>query len=173
MKKATVLKIDEVRGNELLTTNEVKIAVVLESEQMLLGAVGTALAVRAMQALGAQPLRNAPYPGGLSTERLRRVVDYIEANIGGPILLTELANIAALSTFHFSRAFKKAMNIPPVRYVWHRRVEHAKRRLRDKTAPLAWIAYECGFSSQSHFTTMFKSATGTTPRQWRQSSSSG
>jgi AraC-like DNA-binding protein len=29
------------------------------------------------------------------------------------------------------------------------------------------IALEVGFQTQSHFTTVFKRLTGTTPRQWR------
>jgi AraC family transcriptional regulator len=135
---------------------------------LLVESIGTALSVRAMQAMGAQPLRgDVPYPSGLSSERLRRVVDYVEANLHRAILLTELAEIAALSPFHFSRAFRKAIGRTPVRYVWSRRVERSKRLLRDRVLPLAAIAYDCGFSSQSHFTTVFKRETGVTPLRYR------
>lgn len=131
-------------------------------------AIGTALAVRMLQQLGAQPRRaDTPYPGGLPPEKVKMVVDYIEANIAKPMRLEELAGVVTLSTFHFSRAFRTAMNIAPVRYIWQRRVERAKDLLRSTREPLAMISYACGFSSQSHFTTSFKQATGVTPAAFR------
>jgi AraC-like DNA-binding protein len=33
--------------------------------------------------------------------------------------------------------------------------------------PIAQIALECGFSSQSHLTTMFRQLTGMPPAAWR------
>jgi AraC family transcriptional regulator len=135
---------------------------------LLTDSIGTALAVRLMKMLGAEPLRgDVPYQEGLSSERLRRVKEYVEANISRPIRLTELASIAALSPYHFARAFRKAANVTPVRYVWQRRVERAKKLLRDSRVSLAIIAYDCGFSSQSHFTTVFKRETGATPASYR------
>lgn len=130
--------------------------------------IGTALAVRLMQSLGAQPkLKAAPYPDGLAPAILNMVQEYIEANLGQQIRLTELAGVATLSTFHFARSFKKATGMAPVAYVWHRRLIRAKDALRNKALPLVAVAYDCGFSSQSHFTTAFKKATGMTPAAWR------
>lgn len=136
--------------------------------QLLVDSIGTGLAVRIMQMLGATPLQgDVPYPEGLSQERLRRVTDYVDANIQRPIRLSELAGVAALSLYHFSRAFRTAMNITPVRYVWQCRVNRAKTQLRNKSTPLSFVSYDCGFSSQSHFTTVFKRETGTTPAEFR------
>jgi AraC family transcriptional regulator len=128
----------------------------------------SALSVNILRLLGAKPRRAAtPYPDGLSQHRLRLVIDYVNDHIGRPISLSELAGITGLSTFHFSRSFKKAMNISPVRYVWQQRIELAKVMLRTTTESLASISYGCGFSSQAHFTTLFKSMTGRTPAAWR------
>jgi len=39
--------------------------------------------------------------------RLRRVTDYIEANLDRPVSLVTLANVAGLSVFHFARVFQE------------------------------------------------------------------
>lgn len=107
--------------------------------------------------------------GMLCPKRTRRVIDYIESNIGSPITLSDLADVAALSPHHFSRSFRKTFGMSPVRYVWSRRVEVAKRLIIYSTLPLASIAFSCGFSSQSHFTTAFREATGMTPTKYSRS----
>jgi len=47
------------------------------------------------------------------------------------------------------------------------RWECAKRLLRSPGIPLIEVAHECGFANQSHFTTMFKRVTGSTPAAFR------
>ena len=103
---------------------------------------------------------------GLSERRKRMALEYIEANLSRDITLAEIAGAAALSPYHFSRSFKAAMGTTPVRYVWHRRVELAKRLLRT-TMTLVDVAAAAGFGSQSSFTTAFRQATGATPAAWR------
>lgn len=114
-----------------------------------------------------QPLHAGPSHTGLPRDRMRRVIDFVETNIHRTIHLSELADVAALSQFHFSRAFRQAIGITPVRYVWQRRVKLAKVLLRNREAPLITVAFDCGFSSHSHFTTVFKRETGLTPMQYR------
>src|ERR1700680_111626 len=57
--------------------------------------------------------------------RLRRVLDYIAANVAGDITLVNLAAIAGYSPFHFARKFTLAMGIPPQRYISRMRLENA------------------------------------------------
>jgi AraC family transcriptional regulator len=104
----------------------------------------------------------------LSVERQRRVLDFIEKNISRPIRLEDLAATAALSPYHFVRLFRKSVGTTPVRFVWQRRIEHAKMRLHHLEIPIGEIASDCGFSSQSHFTTVFKRKMGITPMEYRQ-----
>nr|WP_298373728.1 AraC family transcriptional regulator [uncultured Halomonas sp.] len=99
----------------------------------------------------------------LTPERLARIKDYIEANLGGGISLATLANIACLSSSHFSRTFKLATGASPLRYVIGRRVERAKLLLPQRELSIAQVAFDCGFSSQSHLTRTFHDLTGITP----------
>lgn len=104
---------------------------------------------------------------GLSPTRRRRVMAYINDNISRQISLTELAEIANLSIYHFSRKFKNAMGETPLQYIAHVRVDAAKRQLRATDDSLVNISISCGFASQSHFNTVFKQVTGTTPMSYR------
>lgn len=103
----------------------------------------------------------------LSPDRRRKALDFIEANLGRHITLANIASATAMSPYHFSRAFRATMGITPVRYVWARRVVMAKAMLRDKRIPIAEVAFACGFSDQSHFTTAFRIGTGATPGEYR------
>jgi len=102
-------------------------------------------------------------------DRVARSVAFIDANLAQPITIKELASEASMSPYHFARSFKDVVGLPPHRYVILRRIEHAKTLLRDTAMSIAEIAFECGFSSQSHLTSAFKSETGFTPLRYRQS----
>jgi AraC family transcriptional regulator len=96
-----------------------------------------------------------------------RALEYIDTNIGERITLDELARVAFMSQFHFSRRFAKCVGKSPMRYVCWRRIDVAKRLLRDQSIKLGDVAYRCGFSSQSHFNEAFKRHTGVTPGAFR------
>jgi AraC family transcriptional regulator len=104
---------------------------------------------------------------GLSPQRLQRVRDYVEAHLDEGLSLTILADIACLSPYHFSRSFKQATGVGPQRYVIQRRLERAKRLLRQTHQPLALIAQEAGFADQSHLTATFRHEMGVTPGRFR------
>lgn len=103
---------------------------------------------------------------GLSKVRMRRLVEYIDANIGGLISLTELAGVAGLSPFHFNRSFKNSFGMTPVQFMLHKRISQA-RRLIASGESLANVAHECSFASQSHLNTMFKRVVGMTPGEYQ------
>jgi AraC family transcriptional regulator len=99
--------------------------------------------------------------------RLRRVLDYISANIDDDITLADLARIGGQSPFHFARKFSLAMGVSPKRYVSRMRLDKAMAELAAGRLPLAQIALNAGFSSQASFTRAFHRATGMTPQKYR------
>lgn len=102
------------------------------------------------------------------TGNLLSVIDqYIAENLDRNVSLDELAEISGLSLHHFARSFKKVTGKTPYQYVLTQRIYHAQRLLAETRNSIAEIAYECGFSSQSHLTAMFGRLLGTTPGQFR------
>jgi AraC family transcriptional regulator len=99
--------------------------------------------------------------------RLKRVLEFVEANLGGQVTLTDLADAAGGSVFHFGRAFKNTAGITPCNYVLHRRVERAKVLLTTTDLPLASVAEACGFHHSAHFAKSFSRTVGKTPTRFR------
>ena len=108
-----------------------------------------------------------PVRGGLPHWRLKRVLAYIDDNIGGDISLKQLAEVACLSPHHFSELFRRSTGVSPYRFVMQRRVACAKVLLRDSMLGVLDVALTVGFSDQSHFTKVFRRATGVPPGAFR------
>jgi AraC family transcriptional regulator len=114
----------------------------------------------------AQP-RIALHEGGLGDRKILQISEYIHANLDQPIKLADLADVAGMSQFHFSRMFKQSMGISPHQYLLQQRVEQAKQLLKQSKLAIAEIALQCGFNSQSHLSKHFREATGMTPSDYR------
>lgn len=109
---------------------------------------------------------DAPVPP-IGDRRMARVLEHVEAHLDAPLGVADLAAVAEISVFHFSRVFHAAVGVSPHRYVTQRRVERARRLLADPAIPLAQVAFSAGFASQSHMGAVFKAHTGTTPGAYR------
>jgi AraC-like DNA-binding protein len=107
--------------------------------------------------------------GGLSPAAMRRVRDYIDAQLSDSIGLVELSEIAGLSIFHFARQFKYSEGMTPHHYLISRRVERAKELLAGANLSLSEVAFAAGFADQSHLTRHFRQIVGITPGQFRRS----
>lgn len=135
---------------------------------MLVESATMALAVSIISALSpgaSMAFREKPY--GMGDVRYKRLVDFIDSNLHRPITLAEMAELCTMSQFHFSRLFKKRTGMTVMKFIGMRRVERSKKLLQSTGMSLAQIAHDCGFSSQSHFTGVFKLDTGTTPASYR------
>jgi AraC family transcriptional regulator len=104
---------------------------------------------------------------GLQKWRLKRVIDYIDADMSSKINSRDLAAVAGLSRMHFASQFRVATGLRPHEFLLQRRIRRAAELMRDTTMPIMEIALTVGFQTQAHFTTVFKRFTGCTPRCWR------
>ena len=107
------------------------------------------------------------FRGGLAAWQKRVVAEYIELHLAGKIALSELAQLAHLSPFHFARAFKQSFGQPPHRYHLMRRIEGAKTCLAKTATSVTAIGMTLGFSDTSAFTATFRKLTGLTPTGYR------
>ena len=103
----------------------------------------------------------------LTSARLKRVLEHVEAHLGDDISLSELAAVACMSPFHFSRVFRRQTGNTPYQHVIQRRIARAMQLLAEQSMPLGDVARACGFSSQSHFTAAFTRAVGVAPGRFR------
>jgi AraC family transcriptional regulator len=108
---------------------------------------------------------------GLSTPKLRRVLDCILANLASDLSLHDLAELVDLSPRHLCRSFKQATGTSPYQYILNARIERSKALLRMGNTSVAEVAVSVGFSSQSHFADSFRKHTGTTPGGFLRNSS--
>lgn len=106
---------------------------------------------------------------GLPKYKLRRAVEYIDANLTEDIALDDLAGLTRMSVFYFVRLFKQSTGLSPHQYVLRERVERAKKLLAGEQHSITEIALEVGCSSHSHFSTVFRRVTGETPKTYRAS----
>lgn len=99
----------------------------------------------------------------LDERRLKRVIDFIEAHLGSSLSLDRLADVAAMSPFHFARSFKAATGSTPHAFVLARRVERAAALIRMSPVPIASAAAATGFVSLPHFRRHFRDHWGLAP----------
>lgn len=113
------------------------------------------------------------YRRGIDEGTLRRLREYVDANLHAPIRLHDLSGQASLSAHYFCQLFKTSTGITPHRFVMQRRIERAKHLLNCTSCSLAEVSYATGFSSQAHFTQVFHAWVGMPPGAYRHQRSSG
>ena len=99
---------------------------------------------------------------------LRRVIERMR-NLEAELNLQVLAKDSGYSRVHFIRMFRAATGYPPHSYLLKLRVDRARELLANPALSLTDIALECGFSSHSHLTRVFRQVLGTTPSEYRRS----
>ena len=90
---------------------------------------------------------------------------FIEEHFAEGVSLNVLAEHVALSPYYLLRAFCSEVGMPPHTYLESVRIRNAQRLIQIGK-PLAEVAVEVGFSSQSHMTGRFKKIIGVTPGQY-------
>ena len=104
-----------------------------------------------------------------STQTLRRILALLsESPLDTAPSLDELAAIAHMSRFSFSRRFGRVAGMSLRAYVRELRLSRASKLLLTSTDSLTTIAHECGFYDLPHLDKAFRRRFGVTPNQFRQ-----
>jgi AraC-like DNA-binding protein len=104
-------------------------------------------------------------PVGREHLPVKRAKEYIKEHYEENLSIERLSSVANLSPFHFIRAFRNHVGLPPHAYLTQIRVRRAKSFLK-KGWKISDAAYKTGFADQSHFSKHFKRIMGFTPGQY-------
>ncbi len=103
-------------------------------------------------------------------EQIARTIEHLSAHYQEQPTLSEVADIANLSEFHFQRLFTEWAGVSPKKFAQYLTLEHAKTRLRQGV-PLAEVAHNAGLSGTGRLHDLFVSIEGVTPGQFKQAGS--
>lgn len=124
------------------------------AQRLLVDSLGMALAAWMLQRYSRQSetyftrsFRDSEASKGLDPVRLARVREYMAENFDKDISLPDLAGVACLSIYHFSRAFKLATGTAPFQYILNLRISRCKTLLVESRKTIEEIAFSTGFSS--------------------------
>lgn len=101
----------------------------------------------------------------LSKPQVRRIVDFIEANLEADLTLEQLAEVVGVSIPHLTTLFRRTMGQSVHAYVMERRVQRARDLLLKHEMSIAEVALETGFSHQSHLARWMRRLLGVTPSE--------
>lgn len=102
-----------------------------------------------------------------SPDRLDAVIKYISDNYKNEINLSDVADIACMTTNSFCRFFKKMTNKSFTEFLNQVRIRNACRMLVQETTSISEICYNSGYKSIPHFNKQFKQIMGMTPKAYR------
>jgi AraC-like DNA-binding protein len=98
---------------------------------------------------------------------VERVISFMRKHFAEPISLQDMADIAVLSPYHFSRVFHSITQISPRRFLAALRLEAAKRLLLETESSVTDVCFDVGYNSLGTFTTQFTQSIGLSPRRLR------
>lgn len=132
---------------------------------LLVQGIARAMAVHLVRTYADKPRSSRSHR--LTVFDLHRIDHYLESHLDEEVPLADLAGLAGMSEFHFSRVFKRAAGLSPARYFIRLRMERARHLLLDSSRNILEIGLEVGYSSASHFSNLFRRETGLTPSEYR------
>jgi AraC family transcriptional regulator len=133
-----------------------------DDEPSALGLEGSALELLSALLRTASSGHPAPAPGWIGAVR-----EHLARHHARGVTLAELAALAGVHRVHLVRGFRRHVGSTPGAYQRRLRLEHARRALEASSQPIADIAFECGFASQSHLTRWFHREWGVPPQAYR------
>ena len=101
-----------------------------------------------------------------SFHRIRKVIAHIDRNAGRQPALAELARVAGLSVFHFSREFRRWAGLSPTRYLRTLTLATAKREL-DSRGSVLTAAWAAGMSGGGRLHDLFVQFEAVTPGEYK------
>lgn len=106
------------------------------------------------------------------SERINKVLLYIQEHLGEEMKLEHLASIACFSPFHFHKIMRAYLRESIGSYIIRVRIETAASLLMYSSESVTDIAYKIGYDTPAAFTKAFQKRFGTSPSDYRQNKGS-
>jgi len=100
-------------------------------------------------------------------ENVERAIDLMRSDVCAPLCLTDLARVARMSEFHFTRVFHGSTGLPPFRFLSALRLARARDLLVNTDESVIEICLNVGYSSIGTFTRRFTELVGVSPVRLR------
>lgn len=101
------------------------------------------------------------------TKLLTDIANYVQKHLTEPVNIEALSKAVFVSRTHLAVKFKKETGMTLTEFVLKEKIEEGKRLLRYTDKSLSAIAAYLGFSSQSHFSNVFRKYAGYLPSEYR------
>lgn len=126
---------------------------------VLLSAINMFLNDLLEQIYRVQEIENSP--------AIDKACKFIDANYKNDITLEDAASLCRLSSFYFSKLFKKRKKITFIDYLTNRRIEEAKKLLAETSLSIKEICRKVGYNDPNYFTRVFKRVQSMSPTSFR------
>jgi AraC-like DNA-binding protein len=99
---------------------------------------------------------------------VHRLLERIESDYAASITLQSYAREFDMNAAYLSALFSRLVGLPFKTYLTELRLEKAKALLGDPAKNASQVAYAVGYASENRFRSVFKKATGASPKLWRE-----
>lgn len=99
---------------------------------------------------------------------IEKALKYIDENFKENINLNTIADICNLSSCYFSKLFKREVGVNFSQYLKNKKIQYAKKLLKNTEIPILNIAIDLGFEDCGYFIRVFKNIEGITPKKYRE-----
>lgn len=104
---------------------------------------------------------------GRDTERIRKIMEYMQEHYAEKITLEDLADQVHLCKSESCRLFKRYMNESMFEYLLDYRIERSLELLRQSGLDVTGVAGQVGFGDPGYYARIFKRKMGCTPLEYR------
>ncbi|WP_082234882.1 AraC family transcriptional regulator [Halobacillus massiliensis] len=98
---------------------------------------------------------------------LQKAIDYMEKNLMNSISISDIAEEACMSPYHFQRSFTILTDTSAGEYLRRRRLTLAAHELSRSNAKVIDVAFKYGYETPEAFTKAFRRQHGVSPKEAR------
>lgn len=103
----------------------------------------------------------------LNEKLISKAKSFIEERFSDDLHVEDIAKVANLSKYYFTKEFKKITGLTPIQYLIRKRINHAEFLLENTSQSIFQISIDAGFNTEVNFFYHFKKANNCTPNDYR------